>query len=194
VVADPNVAFVLLLLGGLGLYLEFTTPGAILPGVLGALLALFGLSGLSVLPISWLGVALLLLALGLLVAEAFVTSHGVLGVGGAVALVFGALLLVEGPPGIRIRLSTAIGAAIPFAAIAVFLGTLVARAHKQPAMTGESGLIGETGVARTPLEPVGKVFVHGEYWDASSSVPVAEGARVRVTAVDGLKLQVEPLP
>lgn len=194
VVADPNLAFILLLLGGLGLYLEFSTPGAILPGVLGALLVLFGLTGLSVLPISWLGVSLILLSIGLFVAEAFVTSHGVLGVGGAVALTLGALLLVEGPPGVRISLATALGAGIPFAVIAVFLGTLAARAHKQKPSTGESGMIGETGVARTPLEPVGKVFVHGEYWDASSSVPVAEGAPVRVTAVNGLRLYVEPLP
>jgi membrane-bound serine protease (ClpP class) len=193
-VADPNIAFILLLLGGLGLYLEFTTPGAILPGVLGALLLLFGLSGLSVLPISGLGVALLLLAVALFIAEAFVSSHGVLGVGGAVALVFGALLLVDGPPGVRISLGTALGAAIPFAIIAVFLGALVARAHKQPAMTGDTGLLGATAVARTPLQPGGTVFVHGEYWDASSSVPVGEGARVRVTGIDGLRLRVEPLP
>lgn len=193
-VADPNIAFILLLLGGLGLYLEFTTPGAIFPGVLGALLLLFGLSGLAVLPISWLGVALLLLAAGLFIAEAFVSSSGILGIGGAVALVFGALLLVDGPPGIRISLATALGAAIPFAAIAIFLATLVAKAHQRPAMTGNSGLIGATAIARTPLEPVGKVFVHGEYWDASSSVPVGEGAPVRVTAVEGFLLRVEPLP
>ena len=193
-VADPNIAFILLILGGLGLYVEFTTPGAILPGVLGALLLLFGLTGLSVLPISALGVALLLLAIALFVAEAFVTSHGVLGVGGAVAMVFGALLLVQGPPGVRISLGTALAAGLPFAAIAVFLGTLAARAHKEKPATGESGMVGETGIARTPIQISGKVFVHGEYWDATSPVPVAEGALVRVTAVEGLRLRVEPLP
>lgn len=193
-VADPNIAFILLILGALGLYLEFTTPGVILPGVLGALFLLFGLTGLSVLPISWLGVGLLLLAAGLFVAEAFVTSHGVLGVGGAVALVFGAMLLVEGPPGVRISLGTALAAGLPFAAIAVFLGTLVAKAHREKAVTGESGLVGETGIARTPIENVGKVYVHGEYWDASSAVPVPEGALVRVVGVEGLHLRVEPLP
>ena len=193
-VADPNLAFILLILGGLALYLEFTTPGAILPGVAGSLLLLFGLTGLSVLPINWLGVALLLLAIGLLVAEAFVTSHGVLGVGGAVALIFGALLLVEGPPGVRIGLGTALAAGLPFAGITIFLTMLVARAHNQKATTGESGMIGETGIARTPIQETGKVFIHGEYWNASSPVPVAEGARVRVTAIEGLRLRVEPLP
>jgi membrane-bound serine protease (ClpP class) len=152
------------------------------------------LTGLSVLPISWLGVALLVLAIGLFVAEAFVSSHGVLGVGGAIAMIFGALLLVEGPPGVRIRLSTALAASLPFAAIAVFLATLVARAHREKASTGEKGLVGETGVARTPIEKSGKVYIHGEYWDASSPVPVSEGALVRVTAVEGLRLHVEPLP
>jgi membrane-bound serine protease (ClpP class) len=190
--ADPNISFLLLIAGALGLYLEFTTPGVILPGVLGGILGLLGLAGLSVLPINWIGAALLLLAVGLLVAEAFVTSHGVLGVGGAVAFVLGAVMLVDGPPGVRIGWGVALGAGLPFAGIAIFLTTLVLRVHKTRSSTGESGMIGQTAVARTPLDLDGKVFVHGEYWDATSSVPVPEGATVRVVAVDGLRLQVEP--
>jgi membrane-bound serine protease (ClpP class) len=193
-IADPNIAFILLIAGLLGLYIEFSTPGAIAPGIAGALLLLFGLSALSVLPISWLGVSLLLLGLALLLAEAFVTSHGVLGIGGAIAFVFGALLLVEGPPGVRISFGTAMGVGVPFAAISVLLATLAVRSQKEKAATGEVGLLGQTGLARTALEPEGKVYVHGEYWDASSPVPVPEGARVRVTAVEGLRLRVEPLP
>jgi membrane-bound serine protease (ClpP class) len=193
-IADPNIAFILVMIGLLGLYMEFNMPGAILPGVLGALLLLFGLSALSVLPINWLGAALLILSIGLFAAEAFVTSHGILGIGGGVALVFGALLLVDGPPGVRIGLATALGVGIPCAGIAVFLATLVVRTHREKVSTGDSGLLGQTAVARTPLNPAGKVFVHGEYWDATSPVPVPEGAHVRVTAVEGLRLRVEPLP
>ena len=144
------------------------------------------------LPINSIGAALLLLAVGLIVAEAFVTSHGVLGIGGAVAFVLGRVMLVDGPPGVRIGWGVALGAGLPFAGIAVFLTTLVLKAHKTRVSTGESGMIGRTAVARTPLDPAGKVFVHGEYWDATSSAPVPEGATVRVVAVDGLRLQVEP--
>jgi membrane-bound serine protease (ClpP class) len=192
-ISNPNIAFLLLIAGALGLYIEFSVPGAVLPGVVGALCLLFGLAALSVLPINWLGVALLLLALALFVAEAFVTSYGVLAVGGVVAFVFGALLLVEGPPVLRIGLGTALAVGLPFAAISAFLTTLVVRAHREKSPTGESGMIGKIAVARTTLDPEGKVFVHGEYWDATSSVPVPEGAQVRVIAVDGLRLHVEPV-
>jgi membrane-bound serine protease (ClpP class) len=191
-VSNPNLAFVLMVLGALGLYIEFTSPGFLLPGVAGAILLLIGLAGLSVLPISWLGVALILLALGLFVAEAFITSHGVLGVGGAVALVFGAMLLVKGPPEMRIGLSTALGVAVPFALIAVFLASLVVKSHRQKVTTGDSGMVGAVGVTRTALSPSGTIFVHGEYWEATSSVPIPENTRVRVVAVNGLHLQVEP--
>jgi membrane-bound serine protease (ClpP class) len=192
-IANPNIAFLLLIAGALGLYIEFTVPGAILPGVAGALCLLFGLAALSVLPINWLGAALLVLALALFVAEAFVSSYGVLAVGGVVAFVFGALLLVDGPPALRIGLGTALSVALPFAAISAFLATLVVRAHREKSPTGESGMIGKIAVARTTLDPEGKVFVHGEYWDASSPVTVPEGAQVRVIAVDGLRLRVEPV-
>lgn len=192
-VSDPNLAFVLLILGVLGLYLEFLSPGLILPGVLGSLLALLGLTALAVLPINWLGAALIVLALTLFILETQFTSHGILGVGGAVAMVFGALMLVDGPPEFRINLTTALGVGVPFAAIAVFLATLVIRARGRRVETGVSGMIGEAGTARTALTPSGKVFVHGEYWDATSTKQVAEGARVRVVAVEGLHLRVEPI-
>ncbi|MBI4876512.1 MAG: nodulation protein NfeD [Acidobacteria bacterium] len=193
-IADPNLAFVLLILGALGLYIEFTHPGLIAPGVAGAILALLGLAALSVLPINAGGVALLVLALALFVLEAKVASHGILGAGGAVAMVLGALLLVEGPPELRIRLSTAVAVTVPFAAITIFLLSLVLRARASKVVTGADGMLGETGVARTPLHPEGKVFVHGEYWDAVSTRHAECGAAVRVIAVEGLKLKVEPSP
>lgn len=192
-VSDPNIALVLLLLGILGLYVEFSTPGLIIPGVAGAILLLLGLTALAILPLNWLGVALILLALALFVLEAKFSSFGILGAGGAAAMILGALLLVEGPPEFRVRPGTAIGIALPFAIISIFLTTLVIRAHKNKPETGVSGLVGETGIARTALSPEGKILVHGEYWDAVSSVPVREGARVRVLSVDGLRLKVEPI-
>lgn len=191
-ISDPNIAFILLILGALGVYVEFSTPGLIIPGVAGGILVLLGLSALSVLPINWIGAALILLALALFVLEAKFASHGILGVGGAVAMVLGAVLLVEGPPELRIRWSTAFAVALPFAGITVFLVSLVVRARASKVITGTEGMIGEVGVARTPLAPGGKVFVHGEYWDAICSAPLDDGAPVRVTAVEGLTLRVEP--
>lgn len=191
-ISDPNIAFVLLILGALGLYIEFTHPGLIAPGVAGAILVLLALSALSVLPINFSGVALLVLALVLFALEAKFASHGILGGGGALAMVLGALLLVNGPPELRIRLSTALAVTLPFAAITIFLVSLVVRARAGKVITGTAGMLGEIGVARTPLAPAGKVFVRGEYWDAEATAGVAEGARVRVVAVEGLKLKVEP--
>lgn len=192
-ISNPSVAFALLLLGALGLYVEFSSPGLIAPGVLGAILALLGLTGLSVMPISWLGVSLIVLALALFVLEAKFASYGILGTGGAVAIVLGAMLLVEGPPEVRIGLASALALGLPFAAITLFLATLVVRAHRRASVTGGSGMIGLIGTARTPLDPAGKVFVHGELWDATSTTGTPAGARVRVTAVEGLRLFVEPL-
>ncbi|HBY58960.1 MAG TPA: serine protease [Solibacterales bacterium] len=191
-IADPNLAFLLLIFGALGLYLEFTHPGLVLPGVAGGILLVLGLFAFSLLPISWMGATLLLLALILFGLEAFFTSKGILGVAGAACLALGALLLVEGPPEMRIRPLVAVGVALPFAAITVFLGTLAVRAHRRKVLTGSAGMIGEVGEARTALAPAGKVFVHGEYWDAVSGAEIASGTRVRVVGIEGWRLRVEP--
>jgi membrane-bound serine protease (ClpP class) len=150
------------------------------------------LSGLAVLPINWIGAALLILGITMFVLEAKFTSHGVLGIGGSVAMVLGALLLVNGPPELRIHLSTALAVTIPFAIITMFLVSLVIRARAGKVVMANGGLLNEVGQARTALSPDGKVFVHGEYWDAISSAPVDAGASVRVVAIDGMKLRVEP--
>ncbi len=192
-IADPNIGFILLVVGALGIYVEFSSPGLIFPGVAGGILLLLGLSALSVLPINWAGVALLLLAIALFVLEAKFASHGILGAGGTAAMILGALLLVEGPPAMCIHLSTAIAVALPFALITMFLVSLVIKARRNKVITGEQGLLDEIGEARTPLTPRGKVFVRGEYWDAESSTPVQPGARVRVVGVTGLLLKVEPV-
>jgi membrane-bound serine protease (ClpP class) len=193
-IADPNIALVLLVLGALGIYVEFTSPGLIAPGIAGAIALLLGLSALSVLPINWLGAALLVLALTLFVLEAKFTSHGILAAGGAVSMVLGAVMLVNGPiPEMRVHWATAIGLALPFSLITIFLLSLAMRARSNKVATGVEAMIGETGTVVTPLSPEGKVFVRGEYWNAVSDRPVGAGKRVRVRAVQNLQLTVEPV-
>ncbi len=192
-IADPNIGFILLALGALGIYVEFSSPGLIAPGVVGGILLLLGLSALSVLPINWTGAALLLLAVALFILEAKFASHGVLGTGGAAAMIIGAMLLIDAPPEFRIRFSTAAAVTLPFAAITMFLLTLVLRARRNKVSTGEQGLLAEVGEARTALDPRGTVMVHGEIWTAESKAPVPAGARIRVTGIEGLILKVEPI-
>ena len=193
-IADPNIALILLVLGALGIYLEFTSPGLIAPGVAGAILLLLGLAALSLLPINWLGAALLVVALASFVLEAKFAAHGILALGGAIAMVLGAVMLVNGPiPEMRVHWQTALGLALPFSAITVFLLSLAVRARRNKVETGAEGMIGETGSALTALAPEGKVLVRGEYWDAVAAGPVTAGARVRVTGIHNLKLTVESL-
>jgi membrane-bound serine protease (ClpP class) len=193
-IADPNIALILLVIGALCIYVEFSSPGAIAPGVAGAILVLLGLSAISVLPINWLGAALLVLAFTLFALEVKFTSHGVLGAGGALAMILGAVMLIDSPvPEMRIRWSTAVALALPFSAITVMLLALAVRSRRAKVATGREGMVGEIGAAITELAPAGKIFVHGEYWDAVSTLPAPPGARVRVTAIKGLTLTVEPL-
>jgi membrane-bound serine protease (ClpP class) len=194
-VSDPNIALVLLVLGALGIYVEFTSPGLIVPGILGAIMALLGLSALSVLPINWLGAALLLLAFALFVLEAKFAAHGILGAGGALSMVLGAVMLIDSPvPEMRVHLSTAIALALPFSLITMVLLSLVVRARRNKVVTGAQGMIGEVGTAVTPLDPEGRILVRGEYWNATALAQVAAGGPVRVTGIDRLKLTVESIP
>ncbi len=190
-IADPNIGFILLVLGVLGIYVEFTSPGLIFPGIAGAILALLGLSSLSILPINWAGVGLLVLSIALFVLEAKFASHGMLGAGGTISMVLGALLLVDGPPDMRIHLSTALAVALPFAAITMFLVSMVIKARQNKVLTGAEGMIGQLGFAQTALEPEGQVLIRGEYWSAMAHANIPAGAEVRVRGVAGLKLEVE---
>jgi len=193
-ISDPNIALILLVLGALGIYAEFSTPGLIFPGVAGAILVLLGLSALSMLPINWLGAALLLLAFTFFVLEAKFASHGILALGGSAAMILGAVILINSPlPEMRIHLSTAIAVTLPFALITVFLVSLVVRARSAKVVTGREGMIGEVGVAIGDLAPAGRVFVRGEYWNAVATSQLKAGERVRVTAIDHLNLTVEPM-
>jgi len=190
-IADPNIGYILMVIGALGIYAEFQAPGLIFPGVAGGISLLLGLSSLAVMPINWVGAALLILAVTLFILEAKFASHGILGTGGTVSMVLGSMLLINGPPELRIRLSTALAVSVPFALITMFLVSLALQARRQKVVTG-GALAGEIGQARTALAPAGKVFLRGEYWDAVSSAPVEEGGEVRVVAIDGMKLHVEP--
>ena len=190
---DPNIAFLLFVLGALALFAEFNHPGAVLPGVVGVIAILLSLFALNLLPTRYAALALLLAAFALFALEAKFASHGVLGIGGIVCMIFGALFLVDGPiPEMRVHLLTAIVVSVPIGLIAIFLTTLVMRSRKNRVVTGSEGMIGEIGVARTELGPTGKVFVHGELWNATARGSVAQGSRVRVRGVDGLHLIVEP--
>jgi membrane-bound serine protease (ClpP class) len=193
-IADPNIALVLLVIGALSIYIEFSSPGLVAPGVVGAILVLLGLSAISVLPINWLGAALLLVSFTLFALEAKFAAHGVLAVGGTVSMVLGAVMLIDSPlPELRIHWSTAVGLALPFSLITFGLVSLALRARRNKVVTGDAGMIGEIGSAVTDLAPAGKVFVHGEYWNAVAPANLPAGARVRVIAIRQLTLTVEPV-
>jgi membrane-bound serine protease (ClpP class) len=190
--ADPNIALILAALGVLGIYVEFTHPGMVLPGVGGAIGLVLALYGFHLLPINYLGAVLILLAFVLFALEVKVTSHGILAAGGVVALVVGSLILIDSPwPGAQIHLSTSLGVALPVAVICVLLFRAAVMAGRQKVVTGAEGLIQSAGVARTDLTPFGKVMVHGEIWDAKATATVRAGERVRVRQVEGLTLVVD---
>jgi membrane-bound serine protease (ClpP class) len=187
-----SLAFALLAIGAMLLYVEFTHPGVFLPGVAGLILVVLSLFALSVLPISWAGAGLLILALVLFGLEAAFPTHGVLAVGGVIAMALGAVMLVDSPiPQMRVGWSVALGVAIGFGVISVVLVELVVRTHRHQVVTGAQGLLGETGVALTALAPEGTVLVHGERWRARTHGVIAEGDPIRVSRVHGLRLEVE---
>lgn len=191
-IMDPNVAFILFAVGMLALWAEFNHPGAILPGVVGAIAIVLAIIALNLLPTRFAALALILVAFALFALEAKFTSYGVLGTGGVICMILGAMLLVDGPiPEMRVSLLTAIAVSVPIGLIAVFLMTLVIRAYRNRVTTGTEAMIGEIGVAQTALGPEGKVFVHGELWNATARAPIPEGSRVRVRGVDGLRVVVE---
>lgn len=190
---DPNIAFILFSLGLMALWAEFSHPGAILPGVVGLVAIVLAVFALNLLPTRFAALGLILAAFALFALEAKFISHGILGIGGVICMTIGAMLLVDGPiPEMRVKLVTALAVSIPIAIIAVFLMSLVLKAHRHRAVTGEQGMIGEIGVARTDLAPAGKVFVHGELWNAVATENIPVGARIRIAEVDGLTLRVEP--
>jgi membrane-bound serine protease (ClpP class) len=191
---DPNIAFIFLAIGALALYAEFNHPGAVVPGTVGVVFILIAAFALNLLPTRFAALVLILGAFALFAAEAKFVSHGVLTVGGIALLTLGGLLLVDSPiPEMRVHLLTALAVSIPLGAITAFLMSIALKARRNKMVSGAQGLVGETGIAQTTLSPRGKIFVHGELWDAISSGDVAAGQSVVVRRVDGLLLQVEPL-
>jgi len=194
-IADPNIALLLLVVGALGIYAEFSSPGLVLPGVLGAISVLLGLAALAMFPIGWLGASLVILGLAFFVLEAKFATHGILTAGGAIALLLGAMLLIDtSDPALRIRFSMALAVTIPFALITSFLLSIAVRARRNKVVTGVEAMPGRAGVAVGELNLSGTVIVQGEYWNAVSTSRIAPAERVRVTAVEGLTLKVEPAP
>lgn len=191
---DPNVAFLLLAIGALALYVEFNHPGAVVPGTVGIVFILVAAFALNLLPTRFAALVLILGAFALFAAEAKFATHGVLTIGGIALLTLGGLLLVDSPiPEMRVHLVTALAVSIPLGVITAFLMTIALKARRNKIVTGEQGLVGETGVVQSTLSPQGKVFVHGELWDAVSSSPLPAGQMVVVRRVEGLTLEVDPL-
>jgi len=195
-IADPDVFFLLLLVGALGLYTEFTHPGVVAPGVVGGICMLLALYAMQILPINAAGVLLILLGLALFVLEAKFASHGVLLLGGIVSMLLGAMFLVRSPlTPAGVSFGVAIAAVLPFAFLTVFLMRLVLKSRRWKTVTGKEELLGEEGVVTEALGGgEGMIRVHGELWRASAKEAVPVGRKVRVLRVDGLKLEVEPVP
>lgn len=192
---DPDLAVLILVLGGLLIYLEFHAPGTIIPGALGTLLVLVAIFSLNLLPISYIAAVLILAAFVLMGLEAKFPSHGVLAITGVAALVFGTLTLVDGPiPELRVHVATAVACGIAFGGITAFLAHIAVRAQRNKQVMGPDALVGVIGMTQQPIAPRGQILIRGELWHAESEVPINSGEPVRVRAVRGLTLLVERVP
>jgi membrane-bound serine protease (ClpP class) len=191
ILSDPNIAYLLLMAGILGLYMEFSHPGVIFPGVAGIIALLLAFTSFQILPINYAGLVFIILGISLLIGEAFLPSFGVLGIGGAISLAFGSLLLFDTQSS-----DLAVDRAIVFAAVGtlsafmLIVGYLVVKSQRRKPTLGLEGLLGEIGEAKTDLNPTGKVFVHGEYWNAQGDEEIRVGEKVEVVAVDRMCLKV----
>ena len=192
-IAHPNIAYILMTLGGLGLYFELSNPGAVLPGVVGGICLILAFFALSVLPVNYAGVALIILAMIFFIAEIKVTSYGLLTVAGVISLILGSLMLFKSAdPAIRVSLELIISMAVFTLVVVTFLVSMVIRSHRAQVATGAEGLLHKYGVTRTQVGRRGKVFVHGEIWNASADEEIPAGSPVEIVSVDGLTLRVRP--
>jgi membrane-bound serine protease (ClpP class) len=193
IITDPNIAYMLMLVGIYGLLFEGYNPGAIVPGVVGAICILLALFAFQVLPINYAGLALILLGIILIIAEAFVPSFGALGMGGIAAFVFGSIILMDTDiPGFSISRTLIGSIALLGSVLMLGLMLLIARNFRRPVVSGTEAMIGSTGEAVDAIDQTGTIFIHGEHWQARSGQPIAKGTQVRVTAIHGLELEVEP--
>ncbi|MCZ6820114.1 MAG: nodulation protein NfeD, partial [Calditrichaeota bacterium] len=194
-IANPNIAYILLMLGIYGIFFELSNPGAIFPGVVGAIFLILAFFALQTLPVNYAGLLLILLALVLFIMEVQIVSYGLLTIGGIISMSLGSLMLFEQPPDIfapvlSISLSLVISFVLITAAFFVFAFSMAFRTHRKKVTTGTEGLVGEIGVAQTKLTPEGTIKVHGEIWKALCDDAIKKGERVRVVSVESLSLKV----
>ena len=195
VLMNPSVTFLIFAIGMMLIYFEFNHPGTVVPGVVGVILVLLSIFALNILPTRFGALALIIGAFVMFGLEVKFTSHGLLGLGGTIMMVIGAMLLVDGPiPQMRVGFWSALAVSVPLSLITIFLMTIAYRAFQNKIITGEQGMIGLVGEARTSLAPNGKIFVNGELWNARSSLPIEPGTPVVVRKVEGLELEVEAAP
>jgi membrane-bound serine protease (ClpP class) len=192
--SDPNIAYILLLVGLAGLYFELSNPGVILPGVIGGISLIMAFFAMQTLPVNYAGVALILFSIILFIAEIKVISHGILTVGGIISLVIGSLMLFQTPdPALRISWGVLIPAVAVTSLFFIAVIAIAVKAQLRPRQGGQEGIRGEEGLAITDIREEGKVLIHGEHWSAVSDAPVAKGAKVRVIRVEHLKVRIEPI-
>jgi membrane-bound serine protease (ClpP class) len=190
-ISNPDVAYILMMLGMLGLFFELANPGVILPGVIGGICLILAFFAFQTLPVNYAGVLLIILALVLFIAEIKIVSHGMLTVGGIISMILGSLLLFESPePYMRVSWGVILITVFAVAAFAIFVVTKAVKAHRKRPSSGKEGLVGEEGEADSDISPEGKVFVRGEYWDAWSDQAIARGDKIVVADVEGMKLKV----
>lgn len=194
IITDPNVAYILMLIGIYGLIFEFSNPGAMIPGIVGAISLLLALFAFQVLPINYAGFALIILGVALMVAEAFVPSFGALGIGGVIAFVIGSVILMDTDvPGYGVSLPLIASFALVSSGLFAIVLVMALRARRRPVVSGQEQLIGATAEVLNDFNNSGLVHVHGENWSAHTEVPLQAGQKVKITKLDGLTLWVEPL-
>ena len=194
IISNPTIAYIFLMLGIYGIFFELSTPGAILPGVVGGIFLILAFFSLQMLPINFAGLALILFAIILFIAEIKVVSHGLLAVGGVISLFLGSLMLIDSPTEyMKISLSVIIPAVLVSAAFFIFAVTMAIKARLSKPTTGMEGLIGENGIATTQIAPEGNVSIHGEFWNVISDQNIERGEKVQVIGVTNLKLKVQKI-
>lgn len=192
IISNPNIAYILMILGFYGLYFELSNPGAIFPGVAGAICLVLAFYALHTLPINYAGLILIILGIGLFIAEAFITSHGVLGIGGTIAMLFGSIMLIDSTaPALRISWAVILPVVALSAGMFIITVTIALRVYREKPDTGKEGLINMQAVAKTDIHTTGQIFMRGEYWSAWSDEPIRKDESVTVLEVDGLKLKVK---
>jgi membrane-bound serine protease (ClpP class) len=194
IISNPQIAYYLLMLGGMGIFFELSNPGAILPGVVGGIFLILAFYALQVLPVNYAGLALILFGIILFIAEIKVVSHGLLAIGGIISLFLGSLMLFQSPAEyMRLSLSVIVPAVLVTSGFFIFAMTMAIQARLKKPTTGLEGLIGEIGIVAVPLTPEGKVSVHGEFWNAVSDQAIEKGEKAKVVGVTHLKLKVKKL-